>query len=109
MIRMTKKLKEIVELGVERFKESSEADAELRKEIDDDMKFGTNYKGHQWPADIRQAREGDKPPRPCIVINKIPEKIDQVEGDFKQLEPSIKVIPVDSASNPKIAEIRGLK
>ena len=45
------------------------------------------------------------PPRPCLSINKITEKIDQIEGEFRELRPSFKVRPVDSKADPKIADI----
>jgi len=99
------KNEDILNLAVTRFKQALESDGTEREAFHDDTCFAINDDGCQWPKDIRTSREGDNPPRPCLVLNKIPEKIDQVEGEFKQLKPSIKVRGVDSKSDPKIAEI----
>ncbi len=96
---------EIHRYAKERFNEASTADDSERALIEDDLKFEIDDEGHQWPAGIRESRESDNPPRPCLVMNKIPEKIDQVEGEFRQLKPSYKLRPVDSQGDPKIAEI----
>uniref|UniRef100_A0A6M3K7T7 Putative P22-like portal protein n=1 Tax=viral metagenome TaxID=1070528 RepID=A0A6M3K7T7_9ZZZZ len=99
------KHEDILTLAVTRYKAAIESDQTEREAYDDDIRFAINDEGCQWPAAIRASREGDNPPRPCLVFNKIPEKIDQVEGEFKQLKPSIKVRGVDSKADPKIAEI----
>ncbi len=104
---MTTKHEKILTLGRTRYTEGIDSDKDERKAADEDTRFAINDKGCQWPKDIRTQREGDKPPRPCLVLNKIPEKIDQVEGEFRQLRPAIKVRPVDSVADPKIAEIYG--
>lgn len=90
-----------------RFDEAMLADKDERVLLDEDNRFAINDGGCQWPDQIRTQREGDMPPRPCLVVNKIPEKIDQVEGEFRQLQPSIKVRAVDSFADPQVAEILG--
>lgn len=104
---MAKEDQEIVTLALERFRNSYDADQSEREMITRDTRFAVNDDNCQWPKDVYQARVNDNPPRPALVINKIPEKIDQVEGEFRQLEPSVKVRAVDSLSDPKIAEIYG--
>lgn len=59
--------------------------------------------GSQWPEKIKADRIRDG--RPCFEINKIPFYLDQVIGDIRQNEPSIKVKSVDSLADPKTAEI----
>jgi len=66
----------------------------------DDLEF---RKGKQWPEDIKAEREGEG--RPCLVINRIPAFIRQIENDIRQISPSIKVRGVDSQSDPKTAEV----
>lgn len=104
---MPKDKQEIVTLAIERFKGCYDADQDERNLYIEDTKFAINDNDCQWPAGVRNARINDNPPRPCLVINKIPEKIDQVEGEFRQLEPSVKVRAVDSMADPKVAEIIG--
>jgi hypothetical protein len=60
-------------------------------------------KGDQWPSDLKSQREADG--RPCLVINKLQVFADQVIGDIRQNEPSVKIKPVDSQADPEIAEI----
>lgn len=103
---MTKKEnEEILRLAIDRFHNSYDSDKEERKLAEDDTKFAINDENCQWPAAVWKQRTEANPPRPCLVINKIPEKIDQDEGEFRQLRPSIKIRGVDSQSDPKIAEI----
>ena len=64
-----------------------------------------NEDGCQWDKGVRDIRQGDDPPRPCLVINLLPEKIDQIEGEFRQADVSYKVRPVDSKGDPKKADI----
>ena len=104
---MPKNNDEIINLARTRYVEAIAADKDEREHVDKDTRFAVNHEGCQWPDDVRAAREGSIPPRPCLVNNKIPEKIDQVEGEFRQMEPSVKVRPVDSLADPKIAEIIG--
>jgi hypothetical protein len=101
------KNEELIRKAIERFEDSSTEDQEEREFYDDDVKFAINYEECQWPEEMRQSRLNDSPPRPCLVINKIPEKIDQVEGEFRQLEASIKVRPIDDEADIQTAEIYG--
>lgn len=98
---------DILEQARKRFAAAETADKNEREEADTDNRFAINYEGCQWPNTIRQTRESSKPPRPCLSLNKMSEKIGIVQGEFEQMRPSIKVSGVDSVSDPKIAEIYG--
>ena len=76
------KHEDILTLAVTRYKAAIESDQTERAAYDDDIRFAINDDGCQWPAAIRASREGDNPPRPCLVSNKIPEKID---NDFENI------------------------
>ncbi len=102
---MSDKHEGILKLAAERYKFSVDEDREGRELFDKDLRFGLNIDGCQWDTKIREARESDTPPRPCLTINKIPEKIDMIEGEFRQLRPETKVRAVDSKADPKIADI----
>lgn len=104
---MTEKNKDILALAIDRFRIAKDSDNTERLAAEADLKFAIDDEKSQWPKTVRQNRENDRPPRPCLVLNKIPEKIDQVEGDFRQARPTVKVRPVDSKADPKIAEIMG--
>ena len=59
--------------------------------------------GEQWPTEVKRQREADY--RPCLTINKIPAFVQQITGDIRSMRPSIKVVGVDSRSDPKTAEV----
>jgi hypothetical protein len=102
---MSKSEQEILRLAAARFKEAHDADLSERTEADGDIRFAINDAGCQWDENVRNMRKGDDPPRPCLVINMIPEKIDQIEGEFRQAEISYKIRPVDSGGDTKKADI----
>jgi len=77
------KEQDILTLAIDRFKNARDSDSSERQAADQDKSFAINDNESQWPSEMRQSRIGDSPPRPCIVLNKIPEKIDQVEGEFR--------------------------
>ncbi len=85
----------------EAFEACAEAEADNRKAALDDLKFARL--GEQWPEKI--AAQRDKEGRPRLTINKLSAFSRQVTNDARQNKPSIKVRPVDSAADPKTAEI----
>lgn len=97
--------KDILETALERFKNAYDSDRSERDFAADDLRFGHNEDNAQWPKEIKAQRESDWPPRPCLSLNKIPEKIDLVEGEFRQLKPSYKIRGVDDKADSATAEI----
>lgn len=95
----------ILDCAVERYRDALTADREERREADEDKRFAIDDHGCQWDQAVRNRREGVNPPRPCLVINKIPEKLDVAEGEFLQLQQAVKVRPVDSDGDPVIADV----
>lgn len=90
----------ILKTAQDRLKAAMAEDDENRKLALEDLQF---IDGEQWPADLK----GQRDKRPCLVLNKMPVFVDQVVGDQRMNRPSIKVIPVDSASDPKVAKLLG--
>lgn len=84
----------------ERFKLAQEADKSEREKIADDLRF---YDGDQWPEPYKTSRISKK--RPCLVINLLPEKVDQVVGDQRQNRPGVKVRAVDKKADKDTAKI----
>lgn len=95
----------VLGIAKNRFNSARAADRNERILSSEDTRFAINDDGCQWDDATRKIREEAAPPRPCLVMNKIPEKIDQAEGEFRKLKPSIKVKAVDNKADPKIAEI----
>lgn len=90
----------ILRLARTRFEQARTADNDNRKEALDDLKF---LKGDQWPDDLEQTRKAEN--RPCLVLDKLNEKVRQVTGDQRQNRPGIHVIPFDDDADPETAEI----
>lgn len=95
--------KEILQEIRDRFQEAMDYWDPIFTACIDDLKFFRNKDNEQWPEDVKKAREADE--RPCLTINKLPAFADQVIGDIRQNEPSIKVKPVDSKADPDTAEV----
>jgi hypothetical protein len=96
--------RKILKEAQERLRKAIDEDDENRKLAKDDLEF-VAVEGKQWPEQIKAEREAEG--RPCITINKMPAFIDQVVGDQRMNRPSIKVVPVDSKADVKIAKILG--
>ena len=57
----------------------------------------------QWDeGSLKERREES---RPCVTVNQIPQFVNQVTGDIRQMKPSIKVVPVDDQADPQVADI----
>ena len=83
-----------------RFDVAIEAEAQNRAAALEDYEFTV---GKQWPENIRADRERDG--RPCLVINKLPQFIQQITNDQRQNRPSIKVQPVDDKADVETAKV----
>ena len=71
----------------------------------EDLEFLAGDELSQWPEKQRKERENDG--RPTLQINQLPQFVHQITGDIRQLRPSIKVVPVDSAADEQVADLRG--
>lgn len=88
----------------ERFRLAEEAEMEIRRLALEDLEFSA---GKQWPDNIQQERERDG--RPCLVINRMPQFVQQIANDQRQNRPAIKVQPVDDGADEDTAKaIQGL-
>ena len=92
--------KKIHDEALARFELVEDAESEIRKLSLEDINFSV---GEQWPDQIKIERERDG--RPCLVINKIPQFIQQITNDQRQNRPSIKVHPVDDNADVETAKI----
>ncbi len=90
----------VLTLARERYESSCTADKDARDEALTDLKFRS---GEQWPEDLKNERE--EAGRPCLVIDKINEKVRQVIGDHRQNRQQIKVNPVDDDADTDTADV----
>jgi len=93
---------EIIKAAQEAFEAAAEAEADNRREAQDDIRFAF-LDGHQWPEAIRRDREANG--LPCHEVNRLQTPIKQVVNDGRLNKPSIVVHPVDSGSDPETAQI----
>jgi len=75
-------------------------DTKLRSDSSDDIKF---FVGEQWSSTALEERAADR--RPALTINKLPAVCQQVVNSIRRNRPAIKVRAVDSATDPKTAEL----
>lgn len=87
-------------LARKRYKLAVESYREINEKSLEDLKFRS---GDQWPEPELQKRNIEE--RPSLVINKIPQFINQITNDQRQNSPEIKVYPVDDKADPKTAKI----
>ncbi len=90
----------ILDLAIDRLNMAQDAESEIRRRALDDLQFRV---GIQWPDNIQQDRERDG--RPCLVINRLPQFIQQVTNDQRQNRPAIKVHPVADGADQETAKI----
>lgn len=90
----------ILRTAIDRLNQAQEAESEIRRKALDDLQFRA---GIQWPDNIQQDRERDG--RPCLVINRLPQFVQQVTNDQRQNRPAIKVHPVSDGAKQETAKI----
>lgn len=71
----------------------------------EDLEFLAGDGYSQWPSSELKKREDES--RPVLQINELPQFVHQITGDIRQMRPAIKVVPVDSGADEKIASLRG--
>ncbi len=84
----------------EKFEAWADADTDQKERELDDLAF---YAGEQWPGDVLAARAGQDagnglppiPARPCLVINKMREPVNQVLNSLRDAELGIELTPAD--------------
>ena len=92
----------ILKEAQDRLRKAIDDDEEDRRLAKEDLEF-IAIEGKQWPEAIKREREAEG--RPCVTINKLPIYIDQVVGDQRMNRPSIKVLPVDTNADIKVAKL----
>ena len=86
--------------AMSRMRVATEYDRHNRQAFQEDMRF---MNGEQWDTGIKQDRDLDG--RPSLVLNQLPQFVDQIMGDIRLNRPRIKVRPSTSAASVAIAKI----
>jgi hypothetical protein len=98
---MTKAEKaEFLSTALTRFRDTRDATNMLRQEFVEDIRFKA---GEQWPEVYAQERQRDE--RPMQTINRIDNFINTVVNQGLQNQPTVKIRPVDSVTDPATADV----
>lgn len=95
--------RKIIDEALERFKLISDAENEIRKEAEIDLKFKA---GIQWEDNISASRRSES--RPCLTINRLPQFIRQVTNEQRMNRPAIRVSATDDSTKDKAEIVEGL-
>jgi hypothetical protein len=105
--------RKIVETALSRFKLVVDIEGKQRDRELDDLKFDRALPEDQWPADILKSRaDGVSPdgtvisPRPCLVIPKLDQPIQQVINEARGARLAITVKPKGNGANKQGAILR---
>jgi hypothetical protein len=90
----------LVALARERFTAAEEAESEMRRLAEEDIRFRA---GEQWDPGVLAQRTQDN--RPALVINRLPQYERQITNEQRQSKPAIQVSPVDSGADKDTAEV----
>jgi hypothetical protein len=86
---------EILEEARKRFKQAYDAESKNRELALDDIKFRN---GDQWDEAVKSQRQAEN--RPCLTINKLEQRVDQVTGDqrMNRMGPVIRPLNVTESN-----------
>jgi hypothetical protein len=90
---------EFIEKACDRYRTVVNAESRLRQDMKSDLEFRAS---EQWDPQVKADRATDG--RPCLTINRLPQFIRQVTNQLRASRPAIQVNPVDSGSDPAVAE-----
>ena len=94
----------IVDLAMKQYKEYHDEYGDEIKQAKDDIAFCVD--SDHWTVDGKDIKaERAKDYRLSLTMNRAPGFIDNVTGDVRQNMPRIKYSPVDSKTDPKLADI----
>ena len=70
------------------------------KAMREDLEF---LGGAQWPTEVLSARNREM--RPCLTLNRLPQFVDQVIGDSRQNQISLRAVPAgdDRIDHPTVS------
>lgn len=90
----------ILKLAQDRFALAALAERDIRKEALLDLKF---LSGEQWDPQEKKAREDNG--RPALVINRLPQFVDQVVNEQRRNRPGASVSPVGGGADADTADV----
>ena len=108
-----KRKNELVEKAIKCFQLTNTAEYDQRQREEEDLQFDRALPTDQWPEGIRTARAGGTAEtggvvneRPCLVINKLDQPVQQVINEARAARIGIKIKPKSDGASQEGAEIR---
>jgi hypothetical protein len=105
--------KALVETAIKRFQLATTAEMEQRQREKEDLLFDRALPEDQWPAWVRTARAGGIGPdgfqvseRPCLVINKLDQPIQQVINEARNARVGVHIKPKGDGADNEGAKVR---
>jgi hypothetical protein len=86
----------------ERFKLAQEAEADERRSHEDAMAFRS---GAQWPDHLMRQRQAPGSERPCLVIDRLSQYINQVINAYRRAPLGLRVRPKSGGATQELATI----
>ena len=98
-------MSDIVSEAHKLYAESVEATSQQRAQIAEDLEFSDPSNPIQWDDAVKRQRENDPGgARPCLVMDRTGQYVDNVAGQVAKSPPGLHVVPVDSKADRKVAE-----
>lgn len=105
--------KDLVEKATKCFQLTVTAEFDQRQREEEDLQFDRALPDDQWPQGIRTARAGGiqesggtTAERPCLVINKLDQPVQQVINEARAARIGVKIKPKSDGASETGAEIR---
>lgn len=94
------KADELLDEARKRYDRAWQVDQNNREAGISDLEFTA---GEQWPQDVQQEYAGEN--RTIVTINRMPQFVRRVTGQFRNNRPSIRVRPVDGKADKHTADV----
>jgi hypothetical protein len=98
-------MSDVIQEAQKLYKDAIDATREQRLQVEEDLAFSDPSDPQQWDDMLKRIRELDPGgSRPCLVMDRTGQYIDNISGTVSKSPPSIHVVPVDSKADKQVAE-----
>jgi hypothetical protein len=94
---------DLLKLAAERWEAAYGRERTNIDEAVTDLQFLAGDDAAHWGEGVKRAREDEG--RPCFTVNTLPQYVEQVTGDQRQMRPSMRVVPGDSRADQDTADV----
>jgi hypothetical protein len=94
---------DLLKLAAERWEAAYSRERTNIEEAILDLEFLAGDDDAHWGPGVKARRLSEE--RPCLTINVLPQYVEQVTGDQRQMRPSMRVVPGDSRADADTADV----